>query len=229
MTFSELKAEVLRNAGENPSAPRFHTAAEAGDAINAAQGVFALLTLCLEDVASVPVAAGSLITATSVAAPRLIAPLRVELNGTRLQPGTLADFAALNPAWMDLSELSTPQRYAMAGWNGLLLFPVSDSDIDIAVRFATAPVALVADSDVPAIPEEDHSALPGYANFRLALKEGAEPLNAAVPGLRRFLATAQRRMDLVRSRSVTLHYDTEPTERWKTLLENPQWPLTSPA
>lgn len=224
MTFAELKTEALRRAGENPALPRFYTVAEAAAAINAAQNVFSFLTLCLEDTADLTIPTGAVLTPISPMAPRWIAPLRLELDAQKLQPGSLAQFRSLNPAWMDPSQRDAPQRYAMIGWQNLSAFPSPAIDTIITSRFATAPIQLVTDDQEPEIPTEDHPALVDFALLRMTAKEGAEPMTAALGGLRSFLAVAKRRMDTVKSRSIQLSYDTKPSERWFTLMEGAKWP-----
>ncbi len=226
MTFAELKAEALRRAGENPALPRFYTVAEAAAAINAAQNVFAFLTLCLEDTADLTVPAGAVLTPISTTAPRWIAPLRLELDAQKLQPGNLAQFRSLNPAWLDSSQRDTPQRYAMIGWDNLVAFPSPAIDTILTSRFATAPVRLVTDGQEPEIPAEDHPALVDFALLRMTAKEGAEPMTAALSGLRSFLEVAKRRMSIVKARSIQLSYDTKPSERWITMMEGAKWPST---
>lgn len=222
MTLLELRTELLRMAGEDPAAPVFHTTAAANAAINAAQQVFAGLTLCLESTATIT---SSGWTATAALLPKLIVPLRVRYGARRLHPATVDDLAALSANWS--AHIDSPTQYLWLGWDLFRPYPLPGS-VSYEITYATAPAVLAADSDVPQIPEDDHHELLEYAMVRIRLAEGGAELAKDTPRLERFMAAVESRAARTRARYIALGYDTRPAEKF--LQEATQrWRSTAPA
>lgn len=211
MTAGELQQRVLARAGEDPSAPRYYTAAETLAALNEAQRVFCLLTLCLEDVGTLALTAGQGWTSLPAAFPRLLLPLRVRLVSLgKLLPARLQDLDARDPHWQ--VEQGVPARYACVGANLLAVSPVPAANLALEIRYARGPSVLTQATHVPEIPGEDHAALIDYAVARLRVKEGGQEFGESRPLMGRFLQAVERRAAMVRTRSRAHRYDRVPFE-----------------
>lgn len=223
MTHAQLRTELLRAVGENPAAPVFHTAAAATAALNAAQQVYAAMTLCIETSATL---SSNGWTASASAIPRLIVPLRVRYGFTRLQPRTVNELQALSANW--LAHVDAPDSYLWLGWDLFRPYPVpTGGPHGYSVLYAASPAPLVADNDVSQIPAEDHQALLHYAVPRLRLAEGGSELAKGIPRLSLFLDAVKKRAAMVQARMRDLNYDTRPAERFLLEMEA-RWRSTLP-
>lgn len=211
MTFSAMRAEVLRRLGENPAAPAWYTAAEAGAAINEAQRLFAMATLAVEKTATVTLPANSPLLDLRPLLAALIAPFRVSTAaGARLFPSSIEAMAAIDSRFLGIE--GAPRFYAMAGAL-MVVTPQPAAPLNLSVLYAATPADLSADGDQPELPEEDHAALIDRAFYVLvSVKEGASRRQEAEPAQAAFAAAIEARAELVRARVRAAAYDTEPFE-----------------
>ena len=94
MTLADLQARMYRRLGEDPSNPQWWTVAEATAALNWAQRLFCLLTLCLEDQRPLDLTPGKQYY-HMLQEPQFLdwfAPLRVRFQNTQ-RAGNNAEFA----------------------------------------------------------------------------------------------------------------------------------------
>lgn len=216
MQLSDMQARVLDRVGEIAGAAagnQFFTASEATAAINAAQRLFVLLTLCLEASDTVALGAGTAFYSLLTIVPTWLAPLRIRLSegtGAKLKPGRLADFAALDNAWS--TTQGTPCRYALLGFDFLAVYPVPNQEFNLWITYASCPAPLAMPTDTPAIPAEYHPALIDGAIPLMRVKEGGAELQKTMPYWNRFLDEAQRLGDYVRARNKEQGYDHLPFE-----------------
>jgi hypothetical protein len=129
---------------------------------------------------------------------------------SKLQPGALHQFAALNNAWYGTTGM--PERYNVMGF-GLLVFDKQpDDEYTAMVTYARMPVALVNNTDSPEIPEPDHQCLVDFAVGFPRIREGGQELQAEAPSLQGFLSAVQKRATQMRMRSLAQRYDRQPPE-----------------
>lgn len=216
MTFAEIKSEALRRCGEDPAAPAFYTAAEAGRAVNSGYRIFALLTLCLETTSTVGLNAGGAFKEIGSSVSTFLAPLRVtNADGDKVQPGNLAKLTAGSGRWQ--STEGSPLEYAMVGSSLMVVTPQPTAAHNLSVLHAYLPAAMSLDGDIPAIPDEDHEALVHFAaHDLLSSKEGASRLQDAAVHWQEYIAAVQARIGFVRARAMAEGYDRMPIELRRT-------------
>lgn len=213
MTTNELITRVYQRLDQTPGG--YYTPGEVLGALNEAQRLFALLTLCLETTAALPLEAATpfyrLLTVSGFSL--YLLPLRVRVagaGGAKVTPARLADLDALNPAWQ--AEPGTPARYAALGFDFLAVHPrPTGAGTSLDITFARCPAAMTSAS-TPEIPEEHHPALTDYAIPRLRVKEGGSALAKSMPFWEAFLAAAEKLAAYVRARNRGLGYDRVPAE-----------------
>jgi hypothetical protein len=179
-------------------------------AVNEAQNMFALLTLCLETSGTVPLTAGRCFYGIRGYLPGYLLPLRVTVGGARIQPAKLTDLDARYFAWPAVS--GTPAKYCQIGMNLFAIVPQPAGNSSAVVAYAKEPAVLWFTGDVPEIPEEYHQALAKYAAYYLLQKRGGQYLQLAVDQWGEFLADASQCADYVRRRNRARQYDNEPAE-----------------
>jgi len=128
----------------------------------------------------------------------------------KLQPGTLAQFAAMDSGWY--GRAGRPLRYHAIGFSLLVFDLQPDDQYTALITYARMPVALVKDSDEPEIPDSDHQCLIDFAVAWLRVREGGQELAADAPNLSLFLDAVKRRAAQVRARSLAQRYDHAPPE-----------------
>lgn len=220
MTGQQLTDRLLHRLGEDAAAPRFFRQVDALTAINEAQQLFALLTLCLEAETTLAVSSFELDARTT--APDWLACLSLRrADGTKIQPATLGDIAARDPFWQ--GSAGAIARYACAGFSTLFLHPWST--VTVTARYARGPVALTLVGSAE-IPEEYQPALLDYGQVRLRLHQGAQLLAADVPLLTSYFDAVKKCAAYVRERSLDLRYDVLPPEvkmpDWSRVLGKPK-------
>jgi len=208
MTRAELKDAVLGDLGEAADTGGFHTAGDAYVALDRAQQIFALATLCIERIAPITLAAATTFQALGIA--DLIVPFTVRLtsNGRRLEPKTLADLTAYSLYWM--GETGVPVSYGVSGVGLLHVYKKVASPTSLDILYAAAPATIPTEG--PEIPAEYHSVLVDWAVVRARLKEGATPLQTDMQRLNAFWTAAQKCAAVVRARCQTMGYDVSPPE-----------------
>lgn len=210
MNVTALEKRIFDRLEENPAAPTSFTEPEALAALNHAYFLFVFLTLCLEKTVTFTVTAATPFFGIRGTLTDYLLPLRLTIGGVRIRPSTLADLDAVDYGWQ--AHAGAPSRYATQGINLVAITPQPAIDTDSLFTYAYIPVALVAGSDVPAIPEEFHESLVKFALVRMRLKEGGNEFQKVLPGLKDFLGDAAKLGNFVRARSIGRKYDTVPFE-----------------
>lgn len=216
MELSDLQSRVLDRVGEIAGAApgnQFYQPNEATNALNSAQRLMVLLTLCLETTAEFDLEAETAFYSMLTVFPDWLLPLRMRLNvAGKLKPGRLSDFAALDSAWS--TTLGQPDRYALLGFDFLAVYkvPYADMEMTVSCTYAQCPAVLVNATDVPQVPEEYQPALIDGAIPLLRIKEGAGELEKTMPNWNRFLDACQKLGDYVRARNKEQGYDYLPVE-----------------
>lgn len=217
MTLADLQARVLARAGEDPNATAanmYYSPTEAVNAINTANRLFVLLTLCLET--------SGVFTSTLNTAfydilqifPNWLLPLRVRLgssnSGAKLRPGRLSDFAALDANWS--TSFGTPSKYAHLGMGFMAFYQPPAGVQTMTITYARCPEVLQLANSSPEIPAEFHPALIDGAIPLMRTKEGAQEFQKTLPMWNRYLDAAQRLGEYVRARNLEQGYDHMPVE-----------------
>jgi len=217
VTAAELISRTLRDCGEDAGAPVFYQRHEALDALNEAQRLFCLATLCLEADASLNLAAGVSFYYLIPNFPKFLVPLRVTVanTGAKVRPASLGSFDSLSETW--LTDAGDPQYYDVVGADLLAITPrPATTGTTLKIHYAAAPDPLVSDTDIPEIPAEYHPTLVDYAVARLRAKEGGQEFLKAAPRFGNFLRGAARMAEAVRQRTGG-RYDRQPFEFTKWL------------
>jgi hypothetical protein len=205
LNLGEIKRRILKRLDDDQLAPAAYSPNEITAAVNEGLQLFCFLTLCLEGTGTVPVDA-TLAPLTYIS--DYIVPLRVEIAGVKIRSARLAQLDALDAAWR--SSVAAPTRYWVKGWN---LMGFNGAALASAtVTYAKWATALESDGDTPAIPELYHPALVDYGTGRVLAPQGGQMLVRASNHIGAFLGDAKRAAALMRTRSKSLQYDTEPPE-----------------
>lgn len=219
MTVSQLKARIYKRLDETPqslSGTGFYTDSEVLTAINAAQRLFVLLTLCLESTGSLSLDAGTCWYLPMSTFSNWLLPLRVRVNGGgKVHPARLDELDALSSSWQ--ATAGTPERYCSLGFNLLAIYKQpSSSGTSLDVTYARCPSVLASTADEPEIPAEHHPCLIPCSIVLLRAKEGGQEFTKVIPMLDEFLSSAKKMSEFVRSRNRAAGYDVEPFElkRW---------------
>lgn len=212
LTLTDLQNRTLTRLRESTSAPVFFTAAEIVAALNTAQRLFVLLTLCLEttDDMTINGAAQAYRPLTLFADWLLPLDVRIQGNGGKLKPGRLEEFEAEDTTWE--GKVDPPAAYAMLGFDYMVFDRLPAAATTLDVVYARCPTAMVSGSDVPEIPTEHHELLSDAGIVFARLKEGAQEFQKELPRLDAFFAGVQQVAAHVRARNVELGYDSTPPE-----------------
>lgn len=211
MTLSTLMTAVWQRLDEPADGTGYYSAFEIVAALNRAQRLFALLSLCLETSDSLTLTAGTTWYHLRDTFPDWLVPLRVTLSGAKIRPATVAQLAALNNSWE--AQTGTISRYAHVGMDMFAAYPhPAGAGTSLTVVYARVPTALYIADDTPDIDAEYHPALVDGAIPFLRLKEGGQALESVLPLFQRFLECAGKAARSVRARSLDLRYDTMPAE-----------------
>ena len=210
MTGPELNARLLKRLGQDPVVPRQFSEAMAYAALNEAQQLFVLMTLCLEAEVSLPILSTAYEYDAATTAPNWLVCLAIRRSdGVKVQPSNLGEMAALNPNWQATTASSAPNRYAVAGFSKLYFTPQINGTL--TATYARAPLT-ISSGQGPEIPEEYQPALLDYAQPRLRLHQGAQLLAADVGHLEQFFNQAKMLAGYMRRRAMDLRYDVLPME-----------------
>jgi hypothetical protein len=206
MQLSVIRTRASQRLNEGATGPVYYPAAELTAAINEGLRFFCLLTLGLEVTTSwTP---GATLTHMLGVFTDWITVLRItDSTGAAVRLATLADLTSLDPNW--IASTGSPSRYVALGADFVGVYGTSGA---LSVTYARAPVALVADGDVPEIPAEYHLHLIQYAGYRCRQVEGATEFAKVMKDFASFLEGADRYAKYVRSRNVGARYDKVPFE-----------------
>jgi hypothetical protein len=240
VTLLELKDRLLKRLAESSSAPVAVSSAEAIAAINEAQRLFVLLTLCLERTGTFNLSAGECWYQATDQITDWLLPLRcvqrpVAASGAiwdetnfdetvwdqapvdrgvavRVKPARLEDMDALSPTWQTDTD-DTAERYGVFGFETFFVWPAPENEgTDLDITYAAEPRTISQDTDEPDIPAQYHLALIDGAMPICRLKDGGVELERTKPYFAAFLDQAAKCAEIVRARSRTFGYDREPFE-----------------
>lgn len=211
MTAAELQGRTLERLGDNPSTGGFYGLQEVLNWLNAAQRLMALFTLCLESTRTFNLQPAAAYYNMLSIYPDWLVPLRIRVaNGSKLKPGRLSDFAALDSTWN--SSPGYPSRYALLGFDLLAVYQQPVGAVQATLTFARSPVTLFSPGDQPEIPAAYHPALIDGAIPLLRSKEGGQEWQKVLPLWDRFLDACTNLGDNVRARNKEQAYDHLPME-----------------
>lgn len=189
----------------------YYPAADMLAALNEAERLFCLLTLCLETTATFDLAgATAWYHVLAQLDDFLLARRIVNSSGYRLRPATIAVLDSLDTRWRQ--SPGTPQRYALTGMDVLAVYHQPASADTLLITYAQAPPALVNQTDVPAIRETSHFALANYAAYALRQPEGGQEFSKFLPYLNDFLDEATAVQKFVKAKNLDAHYEKAPFE-----------------
>lgn len=209
MTGSELQKRVYTRLDDDPNAPVGVTPGEVLAAVNEAQELAALLTLCFQTSKPVTLPATTTFLGLRLLFPDFLLPLALRVDGVRIQPATLADLDALNDRWQ--AAPGAPTRYALLGFNLLAITGQPISDTAALLTYAHTPAPIVLDKQLD-LDDEYQPELVNYALWRVSLREGAHSLERGKDYLRQYLTAMKALGDYVRARSRAARYDVLPFE-----------------
>jgi len=212
MTAGDLKTRLFKRLGEDSSAPTYYTNSEVLNALNAAERLFCLITLCLESTAVLTLSAGVAWYLPLSTLSNWLLPLRMRITGgAKLEPARLEELDALSLTWEETA--GTPSRYCSLGWNLLAFYkqPASGGTT-IDVTYARGPAAMTTDASTPEIPEEYQPCLVECAIPFLRIKEGGQEFTKSLYHFDSFLKDAAKMALFVRARNLSQRYDKLPFE-----------------
>jgi hypothetical protein len=190
----------------------YYSTAEINSALNEAQRLFVLLTLCLEVTAAFTLTAAVTFYHMRTTFEDWILPLRVTtLGGSKIFPSELEDLDSLDSGWQ--ASPGAPVRYASLGFDFFAIYqqPAAAGTV-VNITYAQQPLVMAADTDTPQIQQEFHPALVAYAIYRVRMKEGAQEFAKTMPYFNSFLDEAQKCGEYVRARNIGGGYDILPFE-----------------
>lgn len=189
----------------------YYPAANVLAALNEAQRLFCLVTLCLETTASFSLTSA---TAWYHVLPQfpdfLLARRLVSSTGARLRPSRIDVLNALNTNWRN--SPGAPIRYAVLGMDLLAVYNQPAGADSLTLTYAQAPPALVNPTDAPAIRETSHFALANYAAYACRQPEGGQEFAKFLPYLNTFLDEATAVQKLVKAKNLDANYEKPPFE-----------------
>ena len=215
MTASDLQDRLLERLGDTQTGEYvqvgYYTAAEALNWLNAAQRIFVLLTLCLENTQTLELAVNQAFYGMLDQFSDWMLPLRVRIDGgAKVRPARLSDLAAYDASWS--ASPGVPARYALLGFDLFAIYrqPLVETSLDIT--YARCPATLANPGDVPQIPAEYHPALIDGAIPLCRAKEGGAEFEKALPHWDTFMDAAGKLGEYVRARNQEQGYDRMPPE-----------------
>jgi len=173
---------------------------DASGALNEAQRLFVLLSLCLEKTVTFSLNGGVWAYNLLGAIPDFLLCRRIFNSlGKQLRPATIAELQSLNSSWQ--TTPGTPMRYVMRGLDFLALYPQPASADTLNIVYACCPVTMASGSDTPQIRGSSQYALVNHASYVLRNPEGGQEMAKFKGYFDEFLAEAKRTGDLVRERN----------------------------
>lgn len=182
MIFSDLKTRTLKRLGEDPDDPVTFTAAEAGNALNEGQRIFAFITLCLESNVTFTPTRGVAFYRLLLSYSDWLVPVRVvQASGQRVSPATVTELALFDSAWT--SNTGAASHYGCQGYD---LFFVRGTGAPVGITYARLPATMTGDGDSPEIVDAFHATLIDYAVTRCRLKQGGQEFAKTLPQFKRY-------------------------------------------
>ena len=205
LTVADLKTRVYEQLDDNGT---YYTGAEVLHALNAAQNLFALISLCIERTVTITTTAATCFhtVSTSLGISDYLVPLRLTTaSGARIRPTTVHEMDGLSTSWR--TTAGTPTRYIAYGYDLMAFSPQPATATSLILTYAASPTQLTVDASLPEIPDEQHIWLVDYACWWLRLKEGGQELANATQWLQRFIQAASKYAMFVRRRSYGQKYE----------------------
>jgi hypothetical protein len=179
-------------------------------AINVAQNLWCLLTLCVEKTVTLNLAATT--TWYSIlndfALTDYLLPLRVLYNGARIKPATLNQLSCYGN-WR--TAPGVPRYYFQQGLDLFALYPQPRASDPLTgalqLTYAAVPPQLVNAYDLPAVSEECQPWIVDGATYIVRLNEGEAEANVTQPYFERFMTNAAKYGQFIRARSKAQNYD----------------------
>lgn len=203
MTLAALETLILRKLNDPggvsyPGAP---------GAVNEAQRLFVLLTLCLETSATFPLVASQVNYNVLATLPDFLLPRRIyNSQGQRLRPCSIAELEALDSAWQSTQGL--PTRYVLRGLDWLAIYPQPEAADTLAISYACCPPSVVNSSDTPSIRTQSQYALVNFSAWALRQYQGGQEFAKFADFLQEFLGEAKKVSALVRDRNADSGFET---------------------
>ncbi len=218
MTSGELIERVLKRVGEDTTTPVYYRASEVLDALNAAQRLFCLLTLCLETSDTLALTATTTFYHLLTSFSDFLMPLQVDVvDGSKVRPGHLTSFDSLSDTWQ--ADAGDPERYDVLGMDLLAITPrPAASGTSLTITYAQCPTRMTGENATPEIPAEYHPCLIDGAVVQLRAKEGGQEFGKVLPAWGNFLNEAVKMAEYVRVRMAGRGYDRAPFElsKWQS-------------
>jgi hypothetical protein len=200
-----MKARVSERLDDDGT---YYTADEVLAALNAGLRFVALQTLCIERTANFTLSGATCWHTILDQLSDSIKIFRVRKASARIYPTTFHEQDCYSPAWE--ATAGAVEKYLTIGCNLIAFTPQPASGDTVQITYAACPVALVADSDTPEIPEEYHQELINFATFYLRLKEGGQELANELDNFQSVLDACLKLATYVRARCQAQDYDTTP-------------------
>jgi hypothetical protein len=180
-------------------------------ALNEAQRLFCLLSLCLEATATFTLTGGLTFYHFQTQFKDWLVPRRIRNSlGQRLRANRLIELDAVSGTWQN--AVGTPVRYSLNGFDFAAIYPTPPADDYLTVTYVRSPVSLALQTDVPEIRENSHYALANFAAYTLRTPEGGQELAKFAGYLNDFLDEAQAVAKLVRAKNLDADYEMLPFE-----------------
>ena len=213
MNLAAIRGMVLQRLDEDPTGQisGTWTDAEVDAAINEGQMLMVLITLCLEATFAFQLAAATWNYNPFAQLPDWIAPLRCRMGGLKVRAARMADLDALDTAWRAKTR-DAASRYGTLGWSLIYFYPQLKASGSVDLTYARSPVVMVADTDVPEVPEQHHNALADYGVYHCRQKLGGLELEKGLAFLARFFESSKQLGTFTRARALGERYDTIPVE-----------------
>ena len=193
LTLEQLTWKKLNDTGGT-----YFPSAQA--ALNEAQRLFVLLSLCLEGNATLNLTANQLTLSILSQQADFLLPLRLfNSQGQQMRPALIADLEALDSDWQHTTGV--PFRYVVLGLDLLLLYPQPAAADTLTLVYARCPVGMASPGDVAEIRAASQYALVNYAAWALRQPQGGQELAKFASYLQEFLAEAMKVAKLVRDRN----------------------------
>lgn len=222
MNVGTLKTRISQRLDDSDPGT-FYSPGDILEAINKAQRLFVVISLCLEKTGDLTITAVQPFYTPRTTLTDWLVPLKVTTKdpqqiaiNRRVKPATLHELDALDASWITRTHttLEYPKRYCSMGFDFFAITPTpsTGNTKTITITYAHEPAALTADANTPAIPAIYHPTLIDGAIWLLRLREGGQELANAMDNFQRFIADALKMRNYTRARCQAQQYDLVPKE-----------------
>jgi hypothetical protein len=208
MTGLDLAARTLKRLDQDPAGPVYFSQQEILNALDKGQRLFALATLCLENIVTFPLTSGTAFYSMLPTYPNWLLPLRAANGaGQKVNFSTLEELHALDDAWR--SNTGSASHYGCLGFDLLFVRGTGDA---LTICYAREPDALGDGTAEVEIVEDYQPCLIDYAIARARAKQGGQEFSKALPYFERFLGSMKAAADDTKRRSAGAGNDRQPFE-----------------